>query len=219
MNRTHSAAPPLAIYALALVAVGLIIYILTLLLSGNESVESSRLNSDGHTQDTKNVAATKLAIKKPELNAQPSEQKQELAYQADTADTEAALQDTETAAERSARLIRETVGITKQQASEAAVNVDLLLAENCVKKAGEQTSLPILYRFESPTIRTSSVYKLRSLVAQFRGCENSVFRMTQNSQSSVVSNIDLAQMRFDELKYFFTQNSVPATALQYAKYP
>jgi hypothetical protein len=73
----------------------------------------------------------------------------------------------------------------------------------------------ILYRFDSPTIRTSSINELRSLVSQFRLCENSVFHMLQILRKCARSKVVLAQRRFNELKYFFTQNSVLIFALHY----
>jgi hypothetical protein len=128
----------------------------------------------------------------------------------------------ETATERSVRLIKESLGIKEQQPAQAAVIVELLTALGCVTKQGEQTTLPIQFRFDSPMIRASSINGLRSLVSQFRRCENSEFLMTQMmqaSQNGIESNVELAQMRFNELKYFFTQNSVPKAALHYSEHP
>jgi hypothetical protein len=76
-----------------------------------------------------------------------------------------------------------------------------------------------LYRFVSPTIRTSIINELRSQVSQFRLCENSAFHMMQILQKGAQNNVVLAQRRFDELKYFFTQNSVPNSALHYPENP
>ncbi|MFT5893163.1 MAG: hypothetical protein ACI8VW_000028 [bacterium] len=219
MSPADSDELPPSIYALALVALGLIVYILILLFSSDESVKIAGTVSGSSDQGTESVPTATLLPEKLELTVQSDEQTDGLVYQPDTADTEAAIQDSESATERSARLIRETLGIKERHAPEVAVIVELKIAEDCVKREGEQTSLPILYRFESPTIRTSSINELRSLVSQFRLCENSVFQMTQNTQNGVESNIQLAQMRFDELKYFFTQNNVPKSALQYSKNP
>lgn len=137
-------------------------------------------------------------------------------YEPGTANKKAALPVAESATERSARLIRETLGLKEPEAPQAAVIVELMVAESCETKAGLETSLPILYRFESPTIRTSSVNELRSLLSQYRSCENSEFHMML---SGIETSEELALMRFNELKYFFTQNSVPKSALHYYDTP
>jgi hypothetical protein len=224
MSRAHPDELPPSIYVVAVVAISLILYILLSLFPVNfdfnyEPVQVAVINSDGLNRYTKRVSAAALPSKYLERDAQSGEPIDELVYQPDTANTEGALQDSETATERSTRLIREALGIKERHASEVAVIVELKLTEGCLTEEGEQTSLPILYRFESPTIRTSSFNELRSLVSQFRRCEKNEFYMTQNTQSGVESNVELAQMRFNELKYFFTQNSVPKSALHYSKYP
>ena len=183
MSRARLSGLPLPIYALALIAVGVLVYILTSLFSGIETVQASKDGSDV------------FVLRAPEAVV------------------------VESATERSSRMIKESLGVKTRKDSEAAVIVELILSEGCSYGAGEQTALPILYRFDSPTIRTSSINQLRSLVTRFRRCENSEFHMSQNTQSRIDSKIGLAQMRYDELKYFFTQNSVPTSALHYSKIP
>jgi hypothetical protein len=162
---------------------GMLVYILTSLFSGSETVQASKVGSDEFIMSAPDVVVV------------------------------------ESATERSTRMIKESLGVKTRKDSEAAVIVELMLSEVCSQEEDEQTALPILYRFDSPTIRTSSINQLRSLVTRFRRCENSEFHMSQNTQSRIDSKIGLAQMRYDELKYFFTQNSVPTSALHYSKIP
>lgn len=230
MSRANSNGQSPLIYVLAVVVISLIIYILLLLFPIDVDpvpLVAEKTRSQEAIQYVKKNAMAELPFKKRNLDVRSLIQTREVEYRAepervrrsDLADTGAALQNAETATERSARSIRETLGIKEQQPSQAAVLVELMLSEGCVKNAAKQTILPIWYRFESPTIRTSSVNELRSLVSQFRLCQSSEFHLTQTALTDVESNIELVQLRFNELKYFFTQSNVPKSALHYPENP
>lgn len=230
MSRANSNEQSPLIYVLAVVVISLIIYILLLLFPINvdhEPLRADNARSQGTNQSAKKDGMGEFPFKQQNLDVRSLLQTSDMGNQSDVervresdrAVTGAALQDVETATERSARSIRETLGITEQQPAQAAVIVELKLAEGCVIKESEQTILPIWYRFDSPTIRTSSVNELRSLVSQFRLCLSSEFHLTQTALTDVESNIELVQLRFNELKYFFTQSNVPKSALHYPENP
>lgn len=222
MNRAHLGGLPLYLYALALCVLALIVYLASLFFSQSDSLSASGESTNAHTQSQINVVAkisntrsTEQGLKhrlveKPETGTSINS-----AHLSSVSEDKAALQDTESATERSARQIRENLGLKVRKNAEAAVIVELMTSESCVTKSHEKTSLAIYYRHESPTIRSSSFNELRSLLRQFRRCENSEFHMTQGD---VESSDRLAQMRFNELKYFFTQHSVPKSAQHYSKF-
>ncbi len=121
----------------------------------------------------------------------------------------------ETDAERSSRRVRETLGIQKRKPAIHAVDVELILSQTCIAQNVSPEPVSILYRYESPMIRGSSMTKLRELVGHFRNCRDASIQMTSLRNSNENASQELTAMRLNELKYFFTQNSVPKTALIY----
>lgn len=121
----------------------------------------------------------------------------------------------ETEAEARARKLKEKLGIKKPKPPTRAVDVALVLSSECDGSGVALAPVSVQFRFESPTIRGRSLNQLEILVAEFRDCPDSVFQLTENVLGKVDSTPSLTQMRFDELKYFFIQHSVPKTALRY----
>lgn len=120
-----------------------------------------------------------------------------------------------TAAEATASMIRETLGITKPKPPVRAVDVAYELPPNCDASAVTLAPVAVQYRYERPTIKASSLSELEMLMIEYRQCEGGVFHFDHNPLGKEDATPLLMQMRLDELKYFFLQHRVPKTALRF----
>ena len=135
----------------------------------------------------------------------------------DEEDNEQAGQDTElvdSPAVRQKQLL-EKLGVREPKPATRAVDVRLETPENCDISGVALAPVSVQYRFESHMMRGVRMAELEILVSEYRRCDGGVFHFTRNSLGKVDSTPLLAQMRLDELKYFFVQHSVPKTALRY----
>lgn len=123
----------------------------------------------------------------------------------------------ESTADTSARLMREAIGISKPKPPIQALDVTLTVPSGCIVPAALQAPVPISFSAESATIRGSSLMELDLLVSEYRNCGGGIFQLSENALGKANATDTLTQMRFDELKYFFIQHSVPKSALRYPK--
>jgi len=165
------------------------------------------------------VAISRAVVSEPlDVGRKPGNNGSKLAEQpliAVLADSSRIENPIETDTERSSRRVRETLGIRKRKPAIHAVDVELILSQTCTAQNLSLEPVSILYRYESPMIRGSSVTKLRELVGHFRNCRGASIQMTSLRNSNENASQELTVMRLNELKYFFTQNSVPKAALIY----
>ena len=200
------------IYFVILVVTSVIIYFVVHLLVGKGSNEYDVTDSYRHTQRSESVATTDVSPKRKYMITEAGGNTAGVRNQVASAPKNPIAN---TEKKRSERLNTYDFSLKKSKKSEAAVTVVLKLSESCTLNPSKKTRLPILYRIESPTIRTSSLTELRKMISHYRDCDRSMFYMSENPVRDGVGNGELAQLRFDELKYFFTQNSVPKSALNY----
>lgn len=123
--------------------------------------------------------------------------------------------ESESATERSTRLMRETLGIAKRKPPTHALDVTLVGAGECVKPDEKTYMIPVLYSHNGSTVRGASLVGLNAVLGTYRRCGQGFFKMTTNPSGDVDASESLMQMRFDELKYFFKQNGVPEEALKF----
>ena len=121
----------------------------------------------------------------------------------------------ETEAQARARKLKEKLGIKEPKPPTRAVDVKLVLSPDCNGTGVALAPVSVQFRYDSPTIRGRSLQQLELLVAEYRRCQDGNFQLTENSLGKVDASPALTQMRFDELKYFFIQHSVPKTSLLY----
>lgn len=121
----------------------------------------------------------------------------------------------ESATERSTRLMRETLGISKRPSPTHAIDVSLIGGGECVKPGEKTSEIPILFSHNGETVRGKSFIELNALLTIYRRCGQGVFKMTTNPAGDVDASEALTRMRLDELKYFFQQNGVPIEALKF----
>jgi len=121
----------------------------------------------------------------------------------------------ETEAEARARRLKDKLGIKEPKPPTRAVDVKLVLSPECNGTGVALAPVSVQFRYDSPTIRGKSLQQLELLVAEYRRCQDGNFQLTENSLGKVDASPTLTQMRFDELKYFFIQHSVPKTSLLY----
>ncbi|MFK8075991.1 MAG: hypothetical protein AB8B84_05355 [Granulosicoccus sp.] len=121
----------------------------------------------------------------------------------------------ESATERSTRLMRQTLGISKRPSPTHAMDVSLIGAGECVKQGEKTSEIPVLFSHNAETIRGKSLIELNALLTIHRRCGQGIFKMATNPLGDVDASESLTQMRVDELKYFFRQNGVPLEALKF----
>ncbi len=121
----------------------------------------------------------------------------------------------ETATERSTRLMRETLGISKRPSPTHAIDVSLIGGGECVKPGEKTSEIPVLFSHNGATVRGKSFIELNALLNIHRRCGQGVIKMTTNPAGDVDASELLTRMRLDELKYFFQQNGVPLEALKF----
>jgi len=117
--------------------------------------------------------------------------------------------------DRSSQHMKETLGIQKRKPGVHAIDVELVHSDACSALGIKSERVSVLYRYDSPTIRGSSMLKLRELVRNFDDCQDAVIQMTSLSSNADATDGDLTLRRLNELKYFFIRNSVPKAALIY----
>ncbi|MFK7995663.1 MAG: hypothetical protein AB8B87_16115 [Granulosicoccus sp.] len=98
-----------------------------------------------------------------------------------------------------------------------AIDVSLDMPETCPDHAIARVPIGVKFRFESSIIKGESLNALESLVAFYRACKSGQFIVAQNPLGREDATESLAQMRFDEIKYFFIQHSVSIDAVQFSE--
>ncbi len=96
-----------------------------------------------------------------------------------------------------------------------AVDVSLIMPDSCIDAAIAKVPVGLKFRYESSIIRGESLNALESMVALYRDCQQGEFVLTENPLGREDATDTLTQMRFDEVKYFFIQHSVPIDAVQF----
>ena len=96
-----------------------------------------------------------------------------------------------------------------------AVDVSLIMPEECSDAAIARVPVGLKFRYESALIRGESLNALESLVALYRECEQGEFVLAENPLGRADATDTLTQMRFDEVKYFFIQHSVSIDAVRF----
>ena len=99
--------------------------------------------------------------------------------------------------------------------STTAVDVSLLLPEQCKGAVTAKVPIGVKYRYESSIIRGESLNALESMVALYRLCEQGNFVVAENPLDFEDATPTLTQMRFDEVKYFFIQHRISIDAVQF----
>ena len=96
-----------------------------------------------------------------------------------------------------------------------AVDVSLLMPDQCKGAVTARVPIGLKYRYESSIIRGESLNALESLVALYRLCEQGAFVVDENPLGFEDATPTLTQMRFDEVKYFFIQHSISIDTVQF----
>lgn len=121
----------------------------------------------------------------------------------------------ETATERSTRLMRETLGISKRPPPTHALDVSLIGGGECVKPEEKTFLIPVMFSHNGSSVRGASIVDLNALLAVYRRCEQGYFKLSTVPSGQGDASESLTQMRLDELKYFFHQNGVPPDSLRF----
>ena len=119
--------------------------------------------------------------------------------------------------ERARKLRLAELGLIPEKRPEPtiAVDVSLVMPEQCSGARIARVPLGLKFRYESPMVTGDSLNALESLVALYRDCEQGEFVLAENPLGQVDATDTLTQMRFDEVKYFFLQHSVSIDAVRF----
>lgn len=177
----------------------------------SSSKSSSKPSSSSSSSNDDSFRLTKKATSAPRSTASESTFYATEEYQG-SADGE---QQPETAAERSTRLMRETLGISERPSPTHAIDVSLIGGGECVKPGEKTSKIPVFFSYNGATVRGKSFIDLNALLSIHRRCGQGFFKMATNPAGDVDASGPLTQMRLDELKYFFQQNGVPLEALKF----
>jgi len=122
------------------------------------------------------------------------------------------------AARKAARYQRlAELGLIQKKAPEPtiAVDVSLLLPEQCANAAIAKVPIGLKFRFESSIIKGESLNALESLVASYRECPAGMIVVAHNPLGREDATDSLKQLRLDEIKYFFIQHRVPIDMVKF----
>ena len=89
------------------------------------------------------------------------------------------------------------------------------MPDECSGSAIAKVPAVLKFRFESSRIMGESLNVLESLLAVHRECEEGYFAVDKNPLGLVDSDDTLAQMRLDEIKYFFLQHNVSLDIVEF----
>ena len=109
----------------------------------------------------------------------------------------------------------EKLGIRDAPDPVQAIDVLLEIPLDCDGTGVVLAPVAVQYLFDSPTLKAASMLELDQLVEAYRLCDGGLFRLAHNPLARVDTTPSLAQMRLDELKYYFIQRSVPMAALRF----
>ena len=125
----------------------------------------------------------------------------------------------ESAAEAASRKMRQALGIEESKPMTRAVDVQLFASADCDVSELEVTSVAVQFRRDSYRPRAISMRQLEILAEAHRKCPEAYIEVSENPLGKTDATEQLTQRRFDEIKYFFIQNSVPKGALRYLDTP
>jgi hypothetical protein len=111
--------------------------------------------------------------------------------------------------------MKEKLGIRDAPDPVQAIDVLLEIPLDCDGTGVAMTPITVQYPLDSPAVKGASMLELDQLVEAYRLCEGGLFRLAHNPLAKVDTSPLLAQMRLDELKYYFIQRSVPVAALRF----
>ncbi len=108
------------------------------------------------------------------------------------------------------------LGLLHEKPTETiAADVALIMPDECSGSAIAKVPAVLKFRFESSRIMGESLNVLESLLAVHRECEEGYFAVDKNPLGLVDSDDTLAQMRLDEIKYFFLQHNVSLDIVEF----
>lgn len=125
----------------------------------------------------------------------------------------------ELAADVAARKMKEAVGAQQTKPLTRAVDVQLVDAADCDLPEHILVPVSVQFRRDSYVPRAKSMRELELLVEAHRDCPTAILSISENPLGKVDATEALTQRRFDEVKYYFLQNSVPKGALRYVVTP
>ncbi len=111
--------------------------------------------------------------------------------------------------------LKESLGMSEPPPTVRAVDVVYEIPSECDASAVLHAPIPVKYRYESPTIKGSSLAELELLIAEYRRCDGGIFHLSYNPLGKEDATPVLMQRRLDELKYYFLQHRVPKAALRF----
>lgn len=136
-----------------------------------------------------------------------------------TAAAQEAQPDRELAADVAARKMKEALGLQQSKPLTRAVDVQMIDTANCDVPANILAPVSVQFRRDSYIPRATSMRELERLAEAHQGCPSAHFSISENPLGKVDATEALTQRRFDEVKYYFLQNSVPKAALRYVVTP
>lgn len=121
------------------------------------------------------------------------------------------------AREKARREKLEKLGLLREEPPELtiAADVSLVMPEECAGAAIAKVPAVLKFRFESSRIMGESRNVLESLLNVYRDCDQGYFTVEENPLGSKDADDTLAQMRLDEVKYFFLQHNISLDIVEF----